>query len=102
MEAGCIDSSLIDLGTNCRSVVSLKPGRFIPGERYPGARCIRGRVGPSDGLDDMKKWKISILGLELQLSVVQPVASCYTDCSSLSSDKRTELMWLWEPKILPF
>jgi hypothetical protein len=39
-------------------------------------------VSPRAGLDDMEKIQFLILsGLELQPSVVQPVASRYTDCA---------------------
>jgi hypothetical protein len=41
------------------------PGRFIPGERVPGAHWIGGWVDPSAGLDDVESRKFLILsGLE--------------------------------------
>jgi hypothetical protein len=37
-------------------------------------------VGPRAGLDDMEKWKfLTLPGLELNPSVIQPIASFYTD-----------------------
>jgi hypothetical protein len=39
-------------------------------------------VGPRTGLDDVEKGKIlSLPGLELLTSVVQPLATRYTDCA---------------------
>jgi hypothetical protein len=49
-------------------------GRFASGERAPGTHWIGGEVDPRAGLDDVEK----ILDL-IGLSVVQPVASRYTD-----------------------
>jgi hypothetical protein len=40
-------------------------GRFIPGERAPGAPWIGGWVGPKTGLDDVERKKI------LPLSVLE-------------------------------
>jgi hypothetical protein len=38
-------------------------------------------MGPRAGLDDMEKFKfLSLPGLEIEHSAVQPVASRYTDC----------------------
>jgi hypothetical protein len=47
------------------------PGRFIPRERTPGTHYIGGWVDSRAGLDDV--------GKILDPSVVQPVASRYTD-----------------------
>jgi hypothetical protein len=50
-----------------------RPGRFTPGEKAPSTHWIGGWVG-------MEKWKfLSPPRLELRSSVVQSVASRYTD-----------------------
>jgi hypothetical protein len=42
-------------------------------------------VGPRAGLDDVEKRKfLTLPGLELHPSVVQPVVSRYTDCAILA------------------
>jgi hypothetical protein len=46
-----------------------------PGERAPGTRWIGGWVNPRAGVDDVQKRKF------LNLPVVQPVVSRYTDCA---------------------
>jgi hypothetical protein len=52
----------------------------LSGERAPSTHRIRGWVGP--GLDKVEKRKfLTLPGLELRPSVVQPVVSCYTDCA---------------------
>jgi hypothetical protein len=58
-----------------------RPGGFTAGERAPGTHWISGWVYPRVGLDDMEKWKfLTLPGLKLRPpSVVQPVASRYTD-----------------------
>jgi hypothetical protein len=57
-----------------------RPGRFTPGERAPGTRWIGDWVGLRAGLDDLEERKfLTLPGLELRPSVVQPVASSYTD-----------------------
>jgi hypothetical protein len=67
-----------------------RPGRFTPGEREPGTHWIGGWVGPRAGLEDVEKTKFLILpGLELRSSVVQPVASCYTDYAIPTEDVGT-------------
>jgi hypothetical protein len=59
-----------------------RPGSFTTRERAPGTHCIGGWVDPRAGLDDVEERKFLILlGLELDPSVVQPVASRYTDCA---------------------
>jgi hypothetical protein len=50
-------------------------GCFFPRERAPSAYWIRGWVGSAAGLDDVEKRKFS------NPSVIQPVASRYTDCT---------------------
>jgi hypothetical protein len=57
-----------------------RPGRFTPGERAPCIHWIEGWVDPRVGLDDVEKRKfLTLPGLELDLLVVQPVPSRYTD-----------------------
>jgi hypothetical protein len=59
-----------------------RPGRFALEEGAPGTLWIGGWVGPRADLDDLEKRKfLTLLGLELKFSVVQPVASLYTDGS---------------------
>jgi hypothetical protein len=59
-----------------------RPDRFTPGERTPGTHRIGGWVGPRAGMDDAQKIKfLTLPGLELDPSVVQPVVSRYTDCA---------------------
>jgi hypothetical protein len=61
-------------------VVSFKPGLLYPRERNPGTHWIGDRVDPRAGLDDVEKRKfLTLQGLEPRPSVVQPVASRYTD-----------------------
>jgi hypothetical protein len=57
------------------------PGRFTPRERAPGTHWIGGWVDPRGGLDAVEKRKfLPPPGLELRdYSVVEPVASRYTD-----------------------
>jgi hypothetical protein len=64
-------------------VVNFTPRPLYPRERSPGTHCIGGWVDPRAGMDNMEKWKfITLPGLETRpLSVVQPVASRYTDCA---------------------
>jgi hypothetical protein len=52
--------------------------------KIPGTHWIGGEWGPRADLDDMEKSKfLSLPGLELDLSVVQPVTSGYTELSRL-------------------
>jgi hypothetical protein len=54
-----------------------RPGRFTPGTHW-----IVGLVDPTAGLDDAEKRNfLNLPGLELRPSVVQPIASRYTDCA---------------------
>jgi hypothetical protein len=58
------------------------PGHFTPGERAPGFHWIGGWMGLRTGLDDMEKRKfLTLRHSKSDLSIVQPVASCYTDCT---------------------
>jgi hypothetical protein len=53
---------------------------FTPGERAPSIHWIRGWVDPRDSLDDVEKRKFLTLPvLKLDPSVIQPVASRYTN-----------------------
>jgi hypothetical protein len=55
-------------------------GRFTPGERDPGSQWVGGWVDPRAGLDDVEKRKfLTLPGLVLRPSAVQPVASRCTD-----------------------
>jgi hypothetical protein len=63
-----------------------RPGRFTPGERAHLTHCIRGWVDPTAGLEDVEKRKFMTLpGLEFRPSVVQPVASRYTNYAIIVS-----------------
>jgi hypothetical protein len=49
-------------------------------------------VDPRDGLADMDKLKfLTLLGLELQQSIVKPVASRYTNCATEADLRETVL-----------
>jgi hypothetical protein len=53
---------------------------FTPRERAPTTHWMGGWVGPGAGLDDVEKRKfLTLLGLQLDPSVIQPIASRYTD-----------------------
>jgi hypothetical protein len=60
-----------------------RPDRFTPGERAPSTHSTGGWVGPRAGLDNMQN-RIFLTLLGLNPSVVQPIASRYTDCASLA------------------
>jgi hypothetical protein len=56
--------------------------RFTPGVRAPGAHWVGGWVDPRDSLDDLEKENsCPYRDSNSNLSVVQPVASRYTDCA---------------------
>jgi hypothetical protein len=56
------------------------PTALTPGKSPPGTHWIGGWVDLRDGLDDLEKRKfLTLPGLELYPSVVQPVASRYTE-----------------------
>jgi hypothetical protein len=62
-----------------------RPARFTPGERAPGTHWIGCWVDPRAGLHDVEKRKfLTLLGLELRPSVVQPVGSRSTDYGILA------------------
>jgi hypothetical protein len=65
-------STIIDLGTRCRWVVSFISGRFIPDTHWRGAW-----VGPIAGLDALEKRKI-FSPARNRTPDVQPVARHYT------------------------
>jgi hypothetical protein len=57
-----------------------RPGRFV--ERAPSTHRTGGWVDLRAGLDDLeKRIFLTLPGLELRPSIVQPVASRYTDYS---------------------
>jgi hypothetical protein len=57
-----------------------RPGRFIRGERASGTYWVGGVLDTGASLDNMEKTKLlSLPGLELDPSVVQPLASLYID-----------------------
>jgi hypothetical protein len=61
------------------------PGGFIP-RRAPGTHYIGGLADLRAGLDNVKEKKfLNLLGLELQPSLIQPVASRCTDCVTAAS-----------------
>jgi hypothetical protein len=56
-----------------------RPGCFTSGERAPGTHWIGGWVDPRAGLDDVKRKFLTQRDSNSDPSVVQPVASRYTD-----------------------
>jgi hypothetical protein len=82
MGNGCIDPYFLELGTSAGEWSTSRPGSFTPGERAPGIHWIGGWVGPRAGLDDVEKRKFfNLRDSNSDPSVVQPVASRYTDYS---------------------
>jgi hypothetical protein len=62
-----------------------RPCRFTPGERAPGTHWIGGWVGLRSGLDAVEKRKfLPYRDSNSDPSVIQPVASRYTDCATLA------------------
>jgi hypothetical protein len=60
-------------------------GRFTHKGRGASTHWIGGWVGPRAGLKDVEERKfLTIPGLELNPSVLHPIASCYTGCASLA------------------
>jgi hypothetical protein len=70
--SGCIDPRFLDLGTSWSTVINFTPGQLYPVERAPGSNWIGGWMGPRTGLDDLKRKFLTLPGLELDISVVQP------------------------------
>jgi hypothetical protein len=56
------------------------PAALLPGKEPP-VHWIGGWVSPRVGLDDVKKKPLPNRDSNSDPSVVQPVASCYTDCA---------------------
>jgi hypothetical protein len=57
-----------------------RPGRFTPGERAPSTHWLGGWLDPRAGLDDVEKRKLlTPRDSNFNPSLVQPVASRYTD-----------------------
>jgi hypothetical protein len=61
-----------------------RPGLFTVGERAPGAHWIGGWVDPRAGLDNVEKILDPTGTWTLTSSVIQPVASRYTDYAILA------------------
>jgi hypothetical protein len=83
-------STILDLGTRWRWVVSYTPRPLYPEEILPGTHWIGGWVGPRAGLDVVEKRKILALsGFEPRRSCPLPVTNiqCYV-IASLSQLKR--------------
>jgi hypothetical protein len=60
-------STIHDLGTSLRKVVSFTLQPLYPGERAPGIRWIGGWVDPRAGMKEVEKKKfLTLLGLELR------------------------------------
>jgi hypothetical protein len=62
-----------------------RPGRFTSGERTPGTHWIGGWVDPRAKLDDVEKRTFMTIRTRTPTSsIVQPVASHYTDYAILA------------------
>jgi hypothetical protein len=67
-------STILDLGTRWRSVVSFTPQPLYPWEIVASTHCIGGWVGPRTGLDVVEKRNILPLpGIQPRLSTPMPV-----------------------------
>jgi hypothetical protein len=79
MGSGCIDPHFLPLVGGEWS--TSHPGRFTPEERVSGTHWIGGWVDLRAGLDDLEKTKFlrPYRDSNSDPSVVQPVASRYTD-----------------------
>jgi hypothetical protein len=73
--------SFFNLGTRWGCVVNATPRPLYPWER-PSTYCIGGWVGPRAGLDRCRK---SRPPPGFNSRTVQPVVSCYTDCTILAN-----------------
>jgi hypothetical protein len=59
------------------------PAALPQGGKASGTHWLGGWVDPRAGLDDMEKLKfLTLPEIETRPSVVQPVASRYTDCAT--------------------
>jgi hypothetical protein len=77
MGSGSIDPHFLNLGTSGQIHAP------APGERAHNAHWIGG-VDPRATLEDMEKRKFFTLpGLERQ-TIIQPIGSCYTDCTTMA------------------
>jgi hypothetical protein len=78
--SGCIDPYFLDLGTSWRQVVSFTPRSLYPRGKTPGTHSIGSCVDPRISLTI---WRIENSGSywdsNSDPSVVQPLASRYTD-----------------------
>jgi hypothetical protein len=78
MDSGCIDPHFLDLGTSWRWVVNFTHRPLFRREKAPGTHWIGGWVDLRAGLDDLDPtWPYRDSNSDP--SVVQPVASRYTD-----------------------
>jgi hypothetical protein len=57
--SGDIAPRILDLGTRWGEWSASRPGRFNPRETAPGTHYIGGCVGPTAGLDEVVKRKIT-------------------------------------------
>jgi hypothetical protein len=95
--SGYINPRVLDLGTSWRWVVSFTPRPLYRGERAPDTHWIGGWVDPRVGLDEIEKWKfLTLPGLELRPSLVQPIASHYTDCSIPAHGWKDNIKMCWK------
>jgi hypothetical protein len=78
--SGCIDPHFIDLSISWRWVVSFTPRSLYPRGKTSPVPIVCGWVDHRASLDFMKKWKfLSQRDSNPDSSVLQPVASRYTD-----------------------
>jgi hypothetical protein len=77
--SGCIGPHFLTSALAGGECSASRPCRFTPGERASVTHWIGGWVGPRASLDVEKRKFLTLPGLELDPSVVQPVASRYTD-----------------------
>jgi hypothetical protein len=78
-----------------------RPGRFNPGERVPGTDWIGGWVDPRVGLDDVEKRKfLTLPHSNSNPSVVQPIASRYTDYA-IAVIEKFQFIYFFQPHYGP-
>jgi hypothetical protein len=69
------------------------PAALPPGKRAPGTHWIGGWVDLRAGVDDVEKRKfLTLPGLELRHSVLQPVASRYTDWAIINKNNKWNMI----------